>query len=230
MLQFIFMLTNHDATVPDALAVYDEIRDLPLRYVGFKDVGLPPERLRELAERMHADGREVMLEVVSERAEDELRSIRAALDIGADWVLGGTHPDEALGILAGSGKRYCPFPGRVIGHPSLLRGTIDEIAESARSLTARDGVFGLDLLAYRYDGDVPELVSAVVGAASGPVIAAGSVDSAERIRVLAERGVWGFTIGGAVFERRLPAGPSVRDQVAWVLETIGAAAEPTATA
>jgi hypothetical protein len=220
MLEFIFMLTHHDATVADALRVYDEIRDLPLRYVGFKDVGLPPEQLRELCSRMHADGREVMLEVVSERAEDELRSIAAALDIGVDWVLGGTHPDEALEILAGSGARYCPFPGRVIGHPSLLRGTIEEIAASARDLTARDGVFGLDLLAYRYDGDVPALTSAVVSAASGPVIAAGSVDSEERIRVLEQRGAWGFTIGGAVFERRLPAGPSVREQLGWVLDLI----------
>ncbi len=226
MLEFIFMLTHNDTTVPDALAVYDEIRDLPLRYVGFKDVGLAPAQLRELAARIHADDREVMLEVVSERADDELRSIGAALDIGVDWVLGGTHPDEALAILAASGKRYCPFPGRVIGHPSLLRGTIAEVAESARTLTARDGVHGVDLLAYRHDGAVPELVSAVVEASSGPVIAAGSVDSPERIRVLAERGVWGFTIGGAVFERRLPAGPTIREQVAWVLDVIEPAVIP----
>jgi hypothetical protein len=226
MLEFIFMLTHNDTTVPDALAVYDEIRDLPLRYVGFKDVGLAPAQLRELAARIHADDREVMLEVVSERADDELRSIGSALDIGVDWVLGGTHPDEALAILAASGKRYCPFPGRVIGHPSLLRGTIAEVAESARTLTARDGVHGVDLLAYRHDGAVPELVSAVVEASSGPVIAAGSVDSPERIRVLAERGVWGFTIGGAVFERRLPAGPTIREQVAWVLDVIEPAVIP----
>lgn len=230
MLEFIFMLTHHDATVSDALRVYDAIRDLPLRYVGFKDVGLPTEQLRELCRRMQADGREVMLEVVSERTEDELRSIEAALDIGVDWILGGTHPDEALRILDGSPARYCPFPGRVIGHPSLLRGTVAEIVASARDLTAHDGVHGLDLLAYRYDGDVPALVSSVVQASRGPVIAAGSVDSAERIRVLAERGVWGFTIGGAIFEQRLPAGPTVREQIAYVLDLIGAPQRDVATA
>lgn len=213
MPEFIFMLTHHDRTLDDALRVYDDIRDLPLRYVGFKDVGATPDTLRELTRRMHADGREVMLEVVSERAEDELRSVSAALDIGVDWVLGGTHPDEALAAIGGASVRYCPFPGRVIGHPSLLRGTIDEIADSARDLTARDGVHGLDLLAYRYDGDVEAMTAAVVAAASGPVIAAGSVDSVERIRALARLGVWGFTIGGAIFEGRLPAGPSVREQL-----------------
>jgi hypothetical protein len=213
MPEFIFMLTHHDKTLENALDVYDGIRDLPLRYVGFKDVGVPHDTLRELARRMHADGREVMLEVVSERAEDELTSVAAAVDIGVDWVLGGTHPDEALKAIGGSDVRYCPFPGRVIGHPSLLRGTIDEIAASATDLTARDGVFGLDLLAYRFDGDVEAMTAAVVAASSGPVIAAGSVDSVERIRALAEIGVWGFTIGGAIFEGRLPGGPSVREQL-----------------
>lgn len=213
MPEFIFMLTHHDRTLEDALDVYDGIRDLPLRYVGFKDVGASPATLTELCRRMHADGREVMLEVVSERAEDELRSVAAALDIGVDWVLGGTHPDEALEAIGDADVRYCPFPGRIVGHPSLLRGTIEEIATSARELTARDGVHGLDLLAYRYDGDVEAMTAAVLEASSGPVIAAGSVDSVERIRALARLGVWGFTIGGAIFEGRLPAGPSVREQL-----------------
>ena len=213
MPEFIFMLTHHDQTLENALEVYDDIRDLPLRYVGFKDVGVPQATLRELTRRMHGDGREVMLEVVSERPEDELRSIAAAVDIGVDWVLGGTHADEALVALDGAPVRYCPFPGRIIGHPSLLRGTIEEIAASARALTARDGVHGVDLLAYRFDGDVEALVAAVVAASSGPVIAAGSVDSIERIRTLGRLGAWGFTIGGAIFEGRLPAGPSVREQL-----------------
>lgn len=213
MLEFIFMLTHHDRTLERALDVYDDIRDLPLRYVGFKDVGVPHATLRELARRMHEDGRQVMLEVVSERAEDELRSIAAAVDIGVDWVLGGTHPDEGLEAIGGASVKYCPFPGRVIGHPSLLRGTIDEIAQSAHDLTAREGVYGLDLLAYRYDGDVEAMITAVLERATGPVIAAGSVDSVERIETLGRLGVWGFTIGGAIFEGRLPAGPTVREQL-----------------
>lgn len=230
MLEFIFMLTRNDQTVPDAMDVYGDIRDTDLRYVGFKDIGLPTARLRELAAAMRADGREVFLEVVSERAEDEIRSVEASLEIGVDWLLGGTHPDEALAILDRIGPpgtpgrpRYCPFPGRIIGHPSVLEGTLGEIAESARQLTARDGVHGLDLLAYRWDGDVPGLVRGVVAASAGPVIAAGSVDSAERINALADAGAWAYTIGGAIFDRRLPAGPSVREQVECALELTRAA-------
>ena len=74
--------------------------------------------------------------------------------------------------------------GRIVGHPCLLRGSIAEIADDARRAEAL-GVDGINLLAYRYDGDVDALVEAVVAATSLPVIAAGSVDSAERIRALA---------------------------------------------
>jgi hypothetical protein len=208
--------------VPNARAVYDGIRDADLRYVGFKDVGLPTAELKALASAIRADGREVMLEVVSERAEDELRSIRAALEIGVDWLLGGTHPEEALEILAGEdGIRYCPFPGRVIGHPSLLRGTIEEIAGDADRLTSMPGVHGLDLLAYRYDGDVEALAAAVKERAHGPVIAAGSVDSLERIAALDRIGVWGFTIGGAIFDGRFAGAPSIAAQIETVLAAAG---------
>lgn len=237
MVEFIFMLTRNDQTVPNAVEVYESVRDSALRYVGFKDIGLPPGQLAELAAVMRGDGREVFLEVVSEHAADEIRSVEASLEIGVDWLLGGTHPDEALAILDGVGPpgtpgrpRYCPFPGRVVDHPSVLEGTIDEIAESARSLTSRSGVYGLDLLAYRWAGDVPALVRAVVDAASGPVVAAGSVVSAEQIEALEAAGAWAFTIGGAVFDGRLPAGPSVREQVDCALDLARRAAGREAVA
>ena len=230
MIEFIFMLTRNDQTVPDAMAVYDQLRDSELRYVGFKDIGLPAAELRALAAEMRADGREVFLEVVSEHAADELRSVEAALDIGVDWLLGGTHPDEALAILDQVGPpgtpgrpRYCPFPGTIVGHPSILQGTSESITASARELTARPGVDGLDLLAYRWDGDVPALVRSVVDASAGPVIAAGSVDSAKRIDDLAAAGAWAFTIGGAIFDGRLPVDPSIRAQVDHALELARAA-------
>ena len=217
MSEFIFMLTHHDSTVPDALAVYDQVRDTALRHVGFKDIGASLETLAELARRMRADGRTVYLEVVSETMEDELRSIRAARELGVDVVMGGTHTREALPILEGSGLQYFPFPGKIVGHPSILEGTVEEIAASAAGLSARPGVHGLDLLAYRHAEPVEPIISAVVQASSGPVVVAGSIADEERIRAVTERGAWGFTIGGAVFERALPAGPSVREQVEWAL-------------
>ena len=50
------------------------------------------------------------------------------------------------------------------------------------------------------------------------MIAAGSVTSFEQIAALDAAGAWGFTIGSAIFANQLPGGPSVRGQVAAVLE------------
>jgi len=214
MIEFVFMLTRDDVTVGDALDVLAGVRGGGLRYVGFKDIGPPPEVLRDVAAAAHEAGMEVMLEVVSTSREDELRSVRAALDIGVDWVLGGTHGEDGARVLDGSGVRYCPFPGTVTGHPSVLSGEIEAIAADAARLSALDGVHGVDLLAYRHaTADVAALTRAVADATDGPVIAAGSVATVEQIAVLDAAGAWGFTIGSAIFEGRLPGGPSVAGQV-----------------
>jgi uncharacterized protein related to proFAR isomerase len=75
---------------------------------------------------------------------------------------------------------------------------------------------------------VEPIIEAVVKASRGPVVVAGSIDSAERIRVVTELGAWGFTIGGAIFEFALPAEPTLRAQLAWTLETAKRAAEDAA--
>lgn len=222
MIEFVFMLTRDDVTVADAPEVLAGLRDTGLRYVGFKDIGPEPEVLRDVTAAAHEAGMEVMLEVVSTSREDELRSVRAALDIGVDWVLGGTNAEEGALVLAGAAVRYCPFPGTITGHPSVLSGAIDEIAADAARLTAIDGVHGVDLLAYRHaTADVGALTRAVADAVDGPVIAAGSVATIEQIGVLEEAGAWGFTIGSAIFEERLPGGPSVAGQVRAVLAAAG---------
>jgi len=222
VIEFVFMLTHHDRTVERPLDVLQLVSDCGLRYVGFKDVGVEIPLLTEVCAAAHGFGMQVMLEVVSTSRDDELASIAAAHDIGVDWLLGGTHAADGLALLAqmSPGKRplYCPFPGTVVGHPSVLLGEIADIAASAHQLTTMDGVHGLDLLAYRHPtADAAELTSAVVRSAAGPVIAAGSVASTDQIRVLAAAGAWGFTIGGAIFEGKLPAGPSVAGQVRAVL-------------
>src|SRR5450631_3911826 len=143
MINFIFMLTHSDSTIDDALDYVDVLSGTGLRYLGFKDVGATPERQRSIAQAAHDAGYETMLEVVATSREAEVASVRAALAAGVDWVLGGTNSDAVLPLLEGSSVRYCPFPGRVVGHPSVLEGSVQSIAESAAALTARPGVFGL---------------------------------------------------------------------------------------
>ncbi len=216
MIEFIFMLTRDDVTVSDAREIYARVAGSGVRHVGCKDVGLPREELAELMDEIRANGHTSYLEVVSETPEATLRSARVATEVRPDYLIGGTLVEPVQEILAGTGIRFFPYIGEVVGHPCLLRGRIEEIAADARRVEQL-GVDGINLLAYRYDGDVDALVEAVVDATSLPVIAAGSVDSAQRIRALADRGVWAFTIGTAALDGKLVPGAGLDRQLEYTL-------------
>src|SRR3954465_13765772 len=196
MIEFIFMLTRDDVTLADAREVYASIAQSGVRHVGCKDVGLPTDELKALMDDIRANGHKTYLEVVSETPEATLESARAAAEIRPDHLIGGTLIEPVQEILEGTGVKFWPYVGRIVGHPCLLRGTIEEIVEDTRRAAAL-GVAGITLLAYRYDGDVEALVRAVVAATDLPLICAGSVDSVERIRALEACGASAFPIGTA---------------------------------
>ena len=139
---FIFMLTRHDRTVTDAFAHLQSALNIGVRHIGFKDIGLPFAQLRQLNKRVKDAGATSYLEVVSLDPEDELTSARAAVEIGIDVLLGGTHVDDVLPILKESGVQYCPYAGSIAEHPNVLCGSTAEIVASAKALALRDGVNG----------------------------------------------------------------------------------------
>jgi hypothetical protein len=216
LIEFIFMLTRDDRTIADAREVYASIADTGVRHVGCKDLGLERDELGALMADIRAKGHTSYLEVVSETEEATLESARVAAEIVPDYLIGGTLIEPVQEILAATQVKFCPYIGHVIDHPCLLRGSIEEIAADA-ARAEELGVDGINLLAYRYDRDVNALVEAVVRATSLPVIAAGSVDSAERIRALEQRGVWAFTIGTAALDGKLVADAPLERQLEYVL-------------
>ena len=223
MIEFIFMLTRDDVTLADARELYASVADTGVRHVGCKDVGLPQDELAALMDDIRANGHRTYLEVVSETAEATLASARAAAEIRPDHLIGGTLIEPVQEILAGTGVKFFPYVGHIVGHPCLLRGSIDEIVADTERAAAL-GVDGINLLAYRYDGDVDALVRAVVAATDLPVICAGSVDSVERIQALDRAGAWAFTIGTAALDGVLVEGLPLRGQLQAALEAAGASA------
>ena len=216
-MEFIFMLTRNDETLADAREVYASVAAAGVRHFGCKDVGLPRGELETLLSDIESNGHTSYLEVVSESDEATLASARAAAEIRPNYLIGGTLIEPVQEIIAGTGIKFFPYVGRVVGHPCLLRGSIQEIADDARRVEAL-GLDGVNLLAYRYDGDVGALVDAVVSNTSLPVIAAGSVDSVERIRALANHGVWAFTIGTAALDGVLLPEEPLQAQLELALE------------
>jgi 4-hydroxythreonine-4-phosphate dehydrogenase len=216
---FIFMLTRHDRTLSDARARLEEVLEAGVRHIGFKDVGLSAMAMRELAEAIRASGARVYLEVVSLDEASELASARAAVGLNVDCLLGGTRPRAVLPVIHDTGIRYFPFPGSIVGHPSRLGGSLDEITASAKVLADIEAVDGLDLLAYRFSGDVPTLISEVCNrVAPKPVIIAGSIDRAERIAAVVHGNAAAFTVGTAALDGAFPAGSNrLTDQLRYIL-------------
>ncbi len=208
--KFILMLTYNDSTVNDALKIFCECKDLDIQHWGFKDVGLPPEEMKELVHEMKEAGKTTYLEVVSLSEAEGLRGAQLAIEAGFDILMGTVFFDSILDYLKDKPIKYYPFPGHVFSHPSILDGTIEEIVTQACFLESK-GVQGMDLLTYRYIGDASALLAEVVEATSVPVVSAGSIDSYERIVEVWDAGAWGFTIGSALFDKKFVPDGSFKD-------------------
>lgn len=216
--RFIFMLTRDDRTVETAMDAAETALRLGIRHIGFKDIGLPVEQLQALADRLRSAGATSYLEIVSPDRERELESVKAGLALGVDCLMGGTHVPDVLPLLKGYDVAYYPFAGHVVGHPSVLQGSPEEIARKAVEWAAHPAVTGLDLLAYRNDGDIPEVIRASCAAVEKPVIVAGSISTPEQINVVRQAGAAGFTVGTSVLEGTFPArSTALEDQLRAVM-------------
>ena len=224
---FILMLTYNDQTVKNALAVFRENRDTPVTHWGFKDVGLPVFEMKQLVQEMKNAGKTTYLEVVSLSEQEGLAGARLAVEAGFDILMGTVFFDSILDYLKDKPIKYYPFPGHVYSHPSILDGTVEEIVNHARFLESR-GVQGMDLLSYRYVGDAPALLKAVVAATHVPIVSAGSIDSEKRLAEVWDTGAWGFTIGSALFDQKFAPNASFKDNILAVCEWLDRRAEAEA--
>lgn len=220
--ELIVMLTWHDYTVTDAAQVFEQCKDSAARYWGFKEHPLSLQQMQQLFARMRQCGKTTLLEVVAYTETEGLAAVHHAAQCHCDIVMGTKYSDTIRDYCHSHGLRYMPFVGTVTGRPSVLTGTVDDIVAEARSLVDK-GVDGIDLLAYRYVGDVPALMRAVTSAVDVPVVMAGSIDSHERLDQVCQSGAWAFTIGSAFFEHRF--GESFGQQVDAVCRYVGGTGE-----
>lgn len=196
----IVMLTYDDKTVPDAEQLFEKCRDNSAVYFGFKELGLPHARMKELFAKMKKCGKKTVLEVVAYTEPECIEGAKLAADCGVDMLMGTMYFDSVMDICHENGIKYLPFVGDVVGRPSVLNGSIEGMINEAKALE-RKGVDGFDLLGYRFTGDAAELNLRFVEAVELPVVIAGSIDSYERIDEVIKTNAWGFTIGSAFFNK-----------------------------
>lgn len=216
MTKAIIMLTKDDSTIPDAVKVFHSIKNIGISSIGFKDKGLPPEEMKELVRLIRKENMEIYFEIVSETKDATLESAERAVELGADCLIGGKYIRDVLGIIKNRIKYY-PYVGEIVGHPCLLRGEIGEMVAEAKEFESL-GIDGINLLAYRYNGDVGQLIQTLQKAVSLPFIIAGSIDSLEKIRFIKKSNISAFTVGTALFNKKFDPAGSLNAQIECVLK------------
>ncbi len=199
--KLIVMLTHNDQTVRNAQEVFLECSDLPVENWGFKNVGLPVDKMKSLVSTMKEAKKKTFLEVVTYTEEDCLKGAKLAVDCKFDFLLGTLYYDNVWEFLKDKSIKYCPFVGKVDGSPSILQGSLESMLDQSRSF-AKKGIYGVDLLGYRYvEGDPAELSSAYIKTSPIPTILAGSIASKERIQNVLKMNPEYFTMGSALFTK-----------------------------
>lgn len=218
--KLIVMLTHNDQTVPDAYEVYSGCRDLPVQNWGFKDVGLPVNKMKELVTAMKADGKTTFLEVVTYTEEECLKGAKLAVECGFDYLLGTLYYEKVWDYLKNKSIRYCPFVGKVEGSPSVLRGSLEFMLAQSKDYAGK-GIYGVDLLGYRYaEGDPGELSAEYIKQSKTPTVLAGSIGSKERIQTVLGMNPEFFTMGSALFTKNFVKDGSFRDNLKAVCDIL----------
>ncbi len=219
--EIIIMLTHHDVTVENAAEVFEACKDLPVKFWGFKNVGLPEDKMKELATAMKEAGKTTFLEVVTYDEQSCLDGAQTAIDCGFDYLMGTIYYDSVAKLLADNNMSYLPFVGKVSGSPSILEGTNEEIIANAKDLMAK-GIKGFDILAYRHVVDGEKLAYEFCKAVDAQICIAGSINSFDRIDTMFDIGPWTFTMGSALFEKNFVPEGSFYDNLKAVADYMAA--------
>ena len=216
--ELVVMLTHNDQTVPNAIEVFEAAKDSKAKFWGFKEIGLPEEKMKILVDKMKAAGKTTFLEVVDYTEEGCVEGAKIGARCGFDILMGTLYFDSVKKVAEEAGMKYMPFVGELSGRPSILGGTIEGMIEEANDLVDNKGIKGFDLLGSRFTGDAVKLNEEFVKQVRADVCLAGSVSSFQRLDEVKATGAWAFTIGGAFFENKFGEGLSFGEQIDVVVD------------
>lgn len=217
--ELIVMLTHNDLTVENAYEIFEQCKDTKALYWGFKEQPLPIEEMKRIYSKMKECGKRTVLEVVAYTEAEGLEGAQMAATCGCDVLMGTCYSESIHKLCQQHNIDYMPFVGDIVGRPSILKGSIESMIAQAKMLKDK-GVFGIDLLGYRYEEDPEKLISDYVKQVGNPVCVAGSIDSYERLQFIKKVQPWAFTIGSAFFENKF--GDTFAEQINKVCDFINA--------
>ena len=195
------MLTHNDRTVPNAHALFDQCKHTQATLWGLKEKGLPLAQMKNLYAFMKQCGKTTVLEVVAYTEDACLAGAHMAVACGCDILIGTVFFDKVNAFCQRHRLKYMPFVGNVSGRPSVLEGDAQTMVREAETYLQK-GVYGINLLGYRYAGNPLALCQRVLPRVNAPVCLAGGIDSYAKLDEVRALAPWAVTIGGAFFEAR----------------------------
>lgn len=197
----IVMLTYNDKTVENAYEIFNNCKNSKVLYWGFKEEPLSLNEMKKIFYLMKENGKKTVLEVVAYTQEECIIGAKKAIECGCDILMGTIYSEYINELCQKNNIKYMPFVGNVYERPSILDGKIEDMINEANKYI-ENGVYGIDLLGYRYTGNASKLNKQIVENVKGNVCLAGSINSYERLNEVLENKPYSFTIGSAFFENK----------------------------
>jgi len=199
--ELIVMLTYNDRTIENACNIFEQCKNSDAKFWGLKDKGLPLKQMKNLYHYMKECGKTTVLEVVAYTEEECMSGAKMAMECGCDILMGTVFFDSVNEFRKENNLKYMPFVGKVAKYPSILEGTIEGMVDEANKYLEK-GVYGIDLLGYRYTGNAAALIEKFVSQVNAPVCIAGGINSYRKLDEIKMIAPWTFTIGGAFLENK----------------------------
>lgn len=199
--ELIIMLTVNDITVKNAYEIFEQSKSSKAKIWGFKEEGLPLEEMKKLFTYMKKCGKTTVLEVVAYTEERCMEGAMMAKECNCDMLIGTLFFDSVNEFCKNNNIKYMPFIGKVSGRPSVLEGDPEEMLKEANKYIEK-GVYGINILGYRYTGNATELNKELISKIKAPVCLAGSINSYQRLDEVKDAHPCFFTIGTAFFENK----------------------------
>lgn len=199
--ELIVMLTYNDCTANNAYEIFDKCKNSQAKYWGFKEYGLPLDIMKKLYNYMKLCGKTTVLEVVAYTEEECLKCVMMGIKCNIDILMGTMYFDSINELCKKHNIKYMPFIGKVYDRPSILDGNINDMINEANYYLNK-GVYGIDLLGYRYTKNPLQLNMAITNYVDAPICIAGSINSYERLDEVKSTNAKFFTIGSAFFDNK----------------------------
>lgn len=199
--ELIIMLTINDITVKNAYELFEQCRESKAKIWGFKEEGIPFAEMKRLFAYMKKCGKTTVLEVVAYTEEKCMEGAIMAKECKCDMLIGTLFFDSINEFCKKNNIKYMPFIGKVSGRPSVLEGNAEDMIKEANKYLEK-GVYGINILGYRYTGNPETLNKTLVSQINAPICIAGSINSYQRLEEIKTINPSFFTIGTALFENK----------------------------